>query len=492
MRMYGEFQRDRVGWFLGLTGVQLGVLAAGAVPVFTAAHAGAWRTGFVGLVGWLVLLAVVVVPVHGRTATGWVTAAALSLLGRRAGWSSFRSGVGQGRPGPGEVPDLPSALAGILVHDAPVNSGSGSLAVVQRPGARVWAVTARVVHPGIRWVTAAGSDVLGVGLSAVLDGVCRAGLVSEVQVLVRVTPDVGADRDRWLIDHRPDVAPSDLARRVHDDLRRHLTPSATRTETFLTLIVPERRLRRASRGGRGMLDGRAAVLADLATEVGALLCGPLGAERVEWLPPAGVAAACRSGFDPGSSLDHTAPAGALVWAAAGVAHAEAEPRRYRHGGWVSASSALLLPGRGAALGALEPVLSGGQLGERRRLLVAFPVLPPDLAERRTASREWAADLGDGLRDRAQVRPRARTRHDNATARAVDQKLVRGASLCRPYAIATTTVPADQPVNDAARRLDASVRQAGFAAQRLDLAHDVGFAAGCLPLGLSLTRTGDGT
>jgi hypothetical protein len=507
VQVYGEYQRDRVGWFLGLTGLQLGVLAAGALPVVSAVYAAAWQLAFVGVLGWLVLLGVVVVPVQGRTVTGWVAAAAMSLLGRRTGWSAYRSHLSQGCSGPAEIADLPGVLSGVRVHDTA--AGGGSLGVIQHIPSRVWSVTARVSHPGTVWATPAEQKVLGSGLSALLDGVCRAELVSEVQVLVRVSPDDGADRDRWLAGHRPATAPSELARQVHDGLRQHLTPAASRTETFVTLLVPERRLRRAARRSAGDLSGRAAVLADLTSEVTALLTGPLAADAVEWLTSAGLAAVCRTGFEPcspvhvGSPVDRGTtvargdPASQLwdtggVWAGVGVARAVSEPRRYCHGGCVSVSSALLLPGRGAALGALGPVLAGGSVGERRCLLVGFPVLPPDLAERRTASREWAADLGDGLRDRAQVRPRARTRADNEAARAVDAKLVRGASLCRPYAVATTTVPADEPIEDAARRLDASIHQAGFTGQRLDLAHDVGFAAGCLPLGISLSTTKDGT
>ena len=241
--------------------------------------------------------------------------------------------------------------------------------------------------------------------------------------------------------------PRQLARRVHDELRHHLAPAANRTETFVTVVIPERRLRRAARSSPGALGGRSEVLTGMMTEVGALLTGPLGAHRVEWLGAEDLAAACRSAFQPpcaggpavSAEQDHERGWG---WADVGVARAETQPRWYAHGGYRSVSSALLLPARGAALGSLGPVLSGGAVGEARSLLVGFPVLPPDLAERRTASREWAADLGDGLRDRARIRPRAQARADNAAARAVDAKLVRGASLCRPYAVATVTVSAD--------------------------------------------------
>jgi hypothetical protein len=41
-----------------------------------------------------------------------------------------------------------------------------------------------------------------------------------------------------------------------------------------------------------------------------------------------------------------------------------------------------------------------------------------------------------------------------------------------------------------RRLDASIRRAGFAPLRLDLAQDAGFAAATIPLGVGLDRSSD--
>ena len=54
---------------------------------------------------------------------------------------------------------------------------------------------------------------------------------------------------------------------------------------------------------------------------------------------------------------------------------------------------------------------------------------------------------------------------------------------------TVTVPKTARIAEYGRRLDASVRRAGFAPLRLDLAHDVGVAASTVPLGVSLTRRG---
>ena len=80
--------------------------------------------------------------------------------------------------------------------------------------------------------------------------------------------------------------------------------------------------------------------------------------------------------------------------------------------------------------------------------------------------------------------------DEWDARGLDAKLARGNALVRPYAVCTVTVPKTLRITEFGRRLDASIRRAGFAPLRLDLAQDVGFAASTIPVGMSLTRSGD--
>jgi hypothetical protein len=140
------------------------------------------------------------------------------------------------------------------------------------------------------------------------------------------------------------------------------------------------------------------------------------------------------------------------------------------------------------MGALAPVLTPGGAGERRSFLVAYPILQQTVADRRTATSEWAADLGEELRHKAKIKQRARSRHETAKARGVDAKLARGSALTRPYAVCTV-VPKTDRIAEYGRRLDASVRRAGFAPLRLDLAHDVGVAVSTVPLGVSLTGRG---
>ena len=122
--------------------------------------------------------------------------------------------------------------------------------------------------------------------------------------------------------------------------------------------------------------------------------------------------------------------------------------------------------------------------------MVFPILPFSRADRQTASGEWAADMGEGLRGRLQIRQRSRDRANVTRAHRLDAKLASGHALTRPYAVACVTVAKTMRVAEFGRRLDASIRRAGFAPLRLDLAQDAGFAAATLPLGLGLTRKAD--
>ncbi len=180
----------------------------------------------------------------------------------------------------------------------------------------------------------------------------------------------------------------------------------------------------------------------------------------------------------------------MPWALAGPTGAGAAVRHYAHDAWRSASVTVSLPARGAVMGALAPVLTPNDPGERRCVLIGYPILRAGQADRQSANAEWAADLGEGLRTRLGVRVRARQRQDLEKAAGMDRKLSRGHSLTRPYAVATVTVPAARPIEPYARGLEAAVRRAGFAPVRLDLAQDSAFAAAVIPLGVSLTRTRD--
>ena len=179
----------------------------------------------------------------------------------------------------------------------------------------------------------------------------------------------------------------------------------------------------------------------------------------------------------------------MPWALAGPSGADPVVRHYSHDAWNSVSATLRLPTKGAVMGALAPVLTPATAGERRSFMVAYPIIPGHVADRHSASGAWKADMADGLRDKAKVRQRARSREETDKVRDLDRKLARGNALTRPHAVATVTVPKTAAVTEHGRALDAAIRSAWFAPLRLDLSQDAAFAASSIPLGTSLTRRG---
>ena len=499
--VYSDFSRDRIGWFFGLTGPQLVVLSVGLFPVLWAFNTEQWGLLLGLAAGWAILFVLVVVPIRGRSATGWLTASVAHAVGLVFRWTPWRSHASRGQADDLSVPDLPGVLHGIRVHDGPPQGPAMSrVAIVQDKANRIWAVTAALSHPGLALADSEERTRQGRGLTDLLNACARTELISEVIFVVRTVPDDGAERDQWLTRHlRPDAP--ELARTVNTQLSQVLSQAAVRTETYVTIVAPEARLaKEAKEFGRGV-DARARAMLMLAGEVEAHLRAGMRATGVEWLTSPQLAAAVRTGFAPGdragivealAARDNDRGVNADVpWAQAGPSGADTVVRHYSHDAWNSISATIKLPARGAVIGALAPVLVPTEPGERRSLMVACPILAASTADRQTANAEWAADMGETLRAKAGVKTRAREQHAAARTRGLDAKLASGHALVRPYAVATVTVPKTARIAEHGRRLDAAVRRAGFAPLRLDLAHDAGFAASTVPLGLSLTRKVEG-
>jgi hypothetical protein len=162
-------------------------------------------------------------------------------------------------------------------------------------------------------------------------------------------------------------------------------------------------------------------------------------------------------------------------------------RHYHHDAWCSITDTILLPDQGAILGALAPVFVPSTPGERRAVTVFFPAMSQVKADKLTGREEMSAIVGTELRRRSGRVERARQRRATARVTSMDEKLAKGRALVRPCAAATVTVPDTWPIAEYGRRLDASIRLAGFIPQRLDGAQDAGFAAGAIPLGVGVPR-----
>lgn len=501
--IYSDYAKDKIGWFFGISGAQLAVLAVGVLPVLWAMREGAWVSALLLSTIWLAVFLVTVVPVRGRSATGWMLASTAYALGGLLGWTSFRSKASAGRVDDLDIPDLPGVLQGVQIHDGPPHgSNLQRIAIIQDHATKTWAVTAAVVHPGIGMQDGEARHRYGQALTDLIDVAGRTEKIDELIFMVRTVPEDGADRDLWVNSHRRHDAPV-LPERINSDLAHGLTKASVRAEQFLTLVVPESRIARSARESGGGLEGRCRELYLLLGEIEAHLRGPLGMTSVRWLTSPELALASRTGFAPAdrasivealalqaANPDADPPIHAHVpWAIAGPSGADPLVRHYSHDAWNSVSSTIKLPATGVVMGALAPILTPSEAGERRSFAVAYPIVPQSKADRASGNAEWAADTAEALRGRLGIKMRARQRQDAAKARGMDYKLARGNYMTRPYGVCTVTVPKTLRIAEFGRRLDVSVRRAGFAPLRLDLAQDTCFAATAVPLGISLTRTG---
>lgn len=500
-QVYSDYAKARIGWLpFGLTGWQGTVVAVSVLPVFWAVKDQAWLSAATFAAVGAVVVLVTVVPVRGRAAIGWIIASTSFAVGGLRGWTRFRSRAAAGGATDLSQVDLPGSLAGIEIHEGPPAGLSGArVAIIQNHAARSWAATAAIVHPGTGMRDAHDRARMGRGLADLLDQASRSELVDEVLFLVRTVPEDGAERDQWISRHRRSDGPRQV-RVVNDELQQVLTGASVRTEAFVTIVAPEAKLGRAAKeSGRGV-EGRAQVLYSQMAEIETQLKAGMGCTSVAWLTSPELAIAVRTGFAPGDRVGIIDAINArfgdaqvnadVPWALAGPSGADAVARHYSHDAWNSISATIKLPFRGAVIGALAPILAPTGPGERRSYLVAFPILSRSQAGRQSASSQWTTDMGQALRDKAKMKQTTRARDEADQVRSLEAKLARGSALTRPYAVCTVTAPKTARIAEYGRRLDASIRRAGFAPLRLDLAQDVAFAASVVPLGVSLTRRGD--
>lgn len=498
MTVYGaSASRDRQGWFFGLTGPQIFLVLGAAFPCWLAMSVGQWRA-LIGLVPlWLVAVSLICVPVRGWSAAQWIGVMVRHLIGRATGWTRFQSKAAAGEIDDVTDADLPGVLAGIQIHDGPPMAGRAVRpAIIQNHATRTWAATARVVHPGIGMADDADRGRMGAGLSELFEAASASSMIDVLAICVRTVPDDGTERAEWVRQHARPTEP-EISARIHSQLDASINGAAVRTEAFVTVVVREEAVAKdARRAGRGV-TGRARILYGVLGEVEARLMGALGCTSVTWLDSADLATAIRTGFEPGDApaladsvihhgYDSDIAAGVPV-AASGPTTATTAMRCYRHGEWESITTTILMPRKGAVMGALARALVPSQVGERRALTVFFRPVGQAVADRTTGRAEMSASMAAEVRRKVGRVERARERRAAEQLHETDEKLERGRSLVRLSSALAVTVPAAWNAQDYGRRLDASVRLCGFTPLPLDGAHDAAFAAAVIPLGTGLPK-----
>ena len=476
---YGDYARDRNGWFFGMTGPQLAAVVAAGFPALIAVGSRSWPLLVAWLPIWATVVVVIVVPIRGRSAARWFLDLILFAFGGVTGWSQWQSKIAAGTGGDLAEADLPGVLGGVRIHDGPpVGPSLVRPAIVQNCVDRTWAVVARIVHPGIGLVEPAGRDRIGAGFAQLHEIAARTELLELITIQVRSVPDDGAERSAWMRAHRTPGTPI-VARTVNDDLAVTLMPAAVRTEVFITLVAAEASIARPAKQSGNGVDGRARVLYTVMAEIESTLRGSIGCTSVAWLDSPSLATVVRTGFAPGDqpgllavqlAADADADGGGGVdsvdgragtvvgsaergaathdrgiavgvpVAAAGPSRARTAVGHYDHDAWSSVTDTIVLPDQGAVLGALAPVFIPSMAGERRCVSVFFAALPARRADRLVGREELSAATGDELRRRSGRLSRAKQRRDTARVTGMDEKLARGRALVRCTAAATVTVP----------------------------------------------------
>lgn len=510
MTTYGaSATRDREGWLFGLTGPQFFMVLSAGLPTWLAMAVGEWFALLAAVPLWGLVGLLICLPIRGWSAFQWIGVLVKNVAGGAFGWSRFQSKAAAGEVDLGDETDgndggeaaeadLPGVLAGIQIHDGPPMSGQTARpAIIQNHVERTWAATARIVHPGIGMSDDAERFRMGAGLTEMMEAATAGNQIDLIAVQVRTVPDDGTERAEWVrANARPGQEP-EVSARVNDQLETMTAGAAVRREAFVTVVVREEVIGKdAKRAGRGV-TGRARVLYSVLAEVEARLTGSVGCTRVRWLDSAELAVAIRTGFEPGDAPtladaaiqhrhDPSIAAGVPV-GAAGPTNASTAIRSYRHGEWESVSSTILLPRKGARMGALARVLVPSQPGERRSLTVFYRPVSQQAAGRATGRAQMSATMAATIRTKVGKEERARDRQSMDGLYERDEKLERGRSLVRVSSAVSITVPAGWSAHDFGRRLDASLRISGFTPLPLDGAHDAAFAVSSIPLGAGLPK-----
>ena len=509
MSVYGaSATRDRQAWLFGLTGPQVVLVLAAGFPTWMAIALGQWTPLLVLVPLWGVVALLVCLPIRGHSAIQWIGVLVRHLAGAAFGWSRFQStaaagdldlgdGANDDDTGESAEADLPGILAGIKIHDGPPMTGhSARPAIIQNHAARTWAATARIVHPGIGMSDDTDRFRMGAGLTEMMEAATAGHQVDLVVVQVRTVPDDGTERAEW-VRHNARTDEPEVSARVNGQLEAMTAGAAVRREAFVTVVVREDVITKdARRAGRGV-TGRAHILYSVLAEIEARLTGSIGCTRVNWLDSSELAVAIRTGFEPGdapaladAAIHHRADpsiAAGVPVAAAGPASASTALRSYRHGEWESVSSTILLPRKGARMGALARVLVPSQPGERRALTVFYRPVSQQAADRTTGRAQMSATMAATIRTKVGQDERAKDRRSLGRLHERDEKLEMGRSLVQVSSAVSLTVPAAWNIHDFGRRLDASIRISGFTPLPLDGAHDAAFAVSAIPLGVGLPR-----
>ena len=406
--LHSGWHNERIS-LLGTLGTpQFVVLGLGLLPALFFLQAQAWILFAVALLSWLLLFAVVALPIRERPAWLWIADGLMHMIGKSTRTDQYTAkAVGSGLSSEEATQfDLPGGLQGFEVFDGPTHAPSDMrrLCVLKDPEGG-WVMVARLEHPGLSLTDPDAGDRWASALGDMLSAVARGEqLPHRVSLYVRTVPDDGAERAAWRRANSPTDVPEQVARDAEAVEASVLSQSISHEVYCAIRFRDEALVAGASRSTRRTLDSRIAAMYRALPEVTGLLTSA-GCEQVTWLSKGEVAAAVRTGFNPAAaqSIQVARAAKALGFeafdevqpAAAGPSAAPSpHARYYDHDGFRSAAYSLILPEMGTQVGSLGPLLTPGQPGERRSLALHYEPFDDKEASKAAEAQSTNASAND--------------------------------------------------------------------------------------------------
>ena len=507
-QFYSGWQRERVGLFFGLDGLQSAALAAGALCVLVVVVSRSWTAAAV-LIPLVVLLAAsALVRVQGRVPVAWARTWVAHRMVRLAGAHRFRSrprwqvaaadGGVEPPADPGDEWDLPGVLAPLRLLAADDGKGR-KFAVVHHRVEGTYTAVARVTHPGLALLASAKAQNRVQGWAGWLAQQCAEdGQICRVGTYHLAEPGEVDELGSWTDQHvRPD-APAQavaLVREVIAADRRRVADHVS----YLAVSLSAGRSRREIRNAGGGDAGACAVLGRrLSSVAGTVLAAGVEVER--WLGPRELAGVIRSSYAPLARREVTArelasrrngyvgPDPGVPPALAGPTWAETSWGVYEHDDAFSVVAEIEWPRTPRDATMLSGILSASAKG-RRQVSILYEPIPPREAERSLAVDKTKRDVALRLRHKTgQVAPE-RERKELATATAQDAELAAGHGLLRFCGYVAVTVTDRAALEEAWDELCADAGASGLVLRRCSGWMDTAFAAAAVPVGIGLPGRG---
>jgi hypothetical protein len=429
----------------------------------------------VGILGGLVLLAMIVRDKHGLTV--------LQRIGPRIGYRTaarsrgrlYRSGpIGRASWGTYQLPGLLAATKLVEARD----SWDRPFAILTWERLGHYAIVISCEPDGAgqvdqeqvdNWVAGWGNWLANLGHE---DGIIGAA------VTVETAPDTGY---RLSTEVRHNLTPDapDVARQMLAEVVESYPQGAAHVKAWVTITF-------SSQTRTGQRASAEEMVLELATRLPNLTQGlaSTGAGRAVPCTAQGLCEVIRVAYDPASApvIDEARTMGQrteLHWSEVGPAAHQAFWDKYRHDGAWSVTWAMTVAPRGEVYeSVLQPLLAPHKAIARKRVTILYKVLDPGVAARVVES-----DIRNSeFRVVSAKKPSARLQRDHMSAEASAQEEARGAGLVDFGMLVTATVTDPDRLPDAAAAIDRLSSQARLMLRPVFGSQDSAFAT-ALPLGI---------